>query len=117
MKRTVCFMVLISVFMIFGCKKVAVEDVAKDHVKKQFKLVDNAKLDLSKLKYTVIKKEGDKATVNISGPIQYDGQIILVKDGRKWKIEGSAKKCPKCGWGVAADFWTHCPWCTHKLHK
>ena len=87
MKRVVWIMMLISVFMFFGCKKVAVEDVAKDHVKKQFKLVDNAKLDLSKLKYTVIKKEGDKATVNISGPIQYDEQIILVKDGRKWKIE------------------------------
>ena len=36
---------------------------------------------------------------------------------RKWKVEGSAKKCPKCGWGVAEGFWAHCPWCTHKLRK
>jgi DNA-directed RNA polymerase subunit RPC12/RpoP len=36
---------------------------------------------------------------------------------RKWKIEGSSHKCPKCGWGIAEDFWTRCPWCAHKLRK
>jgi hypothetical protein len=36
---------------------------------------------------------------------------------RKWKIEGSAHKCPKCGWGVLKDFWTRCPWCEYKLRK
>jgi serine/threonine-protein kinase len=36
---------------------------------------------------------------------------------RKWKIEGSTHKCPKCGWGIIRDFWTHCPWCAHKLRE
>lgn len=36
---------------------------------------------------------------------------------RKWKIVGSAHKCPKCGWGVVKDFWTHCPWCEYKLQR
>lgn len=36
---------------------------------------------------------------------------------RKWKIEGSTDKCPKCGWGVLKDFWTKCPWCGQKLRK
>lgn len=35
---------------------------------------------------------------------------------KKWKIEGSAHKCPACGWGVLRDFWTHCPWCAQQLH-
>ena len=51
MKRMLYLGILMSIFMIFGCKKTSVEDVAKDHVKKQFKFVDKAELDLSKLKY------------------------------------------------------------------
>lgn len=34
---------------------------------------------------------------------------------RKWKIEGAAYKCPKCGWGVLRDYWKFCPWCTTSL--
>lgn len=30
---------------------------------------------------------------------------------QKWKLEGSSKTCGSCGWGVADDFWSHCPWC------
>ncbi|MCK5406374.1 MAG: protein kinase [Candidatus Krumholzibacteria bacterium] len=39
------------------------------------------------------------------------------KVSRKWKIESSAHKCPKCGWGTLKDFWTHCPWCAYKIRK
>ena len=42
--------------------------------------------DISKLKYTVTKKEGNAATVNVSGTINCDGQIFLVKEGGKWRI-------------------------------
>jgi hypothetical protein len=34
---------------------------------------------------------------------------------RKWKIAGSAHKCPKCGWGVLRDYWKYCPWCVTPL--
>jgi serine/threonine protein kinase len=36
---------------------------------------------------------------------------------RKWKIESSKDSCPKCGWGIVADFWSHCPWCGRKLES
>lgn len=39
------------------------------------------------------------------------------KVSKKWKIEGSDQRCPKCGWGVLKDFWTYCPWCEYKLRK
>ena len=86
MKKVMYLGVIISVLMIFGCGKATVEDVAKDHVKKQFSLDNNAKLDTSKLKYTVIEKEGNKATEKVSGTINYEGQIFLIKEGREWKI-------------------------------
>ena len=31
---------------------------------------------------------------------------------RKWKIPESTKTCRHCGWGVAAGYWSHCPWCS-----
>lgn len=34
---------------------------------------------------------------------------------RKWKVEGSCDRCKCCGWGIAKDYWTFCPWCTKKL--
>ena len=36
---------------------------------------------------------------------------------KKWKIESSKDTCPKCGWGIVADFWSHCPWCSRKLER
>jgi eukaryotic-like serine/threonine-protein kinase len=30
---------------------------------------------------------------------------------KPWLIEGSADKCPACGWGVVAEYWSYCPWC------
>lgn len=86
MKKIMYFGIVVSVLMILGCGKATVEDVAKEHVKKQFNLNNDVKLDFSKLKYTVTEKDDNNATVNVSGTIRYEGQIFLVKDGRKWKI-------------------------------
>ncbi len=36
---------------------------------------------------------------------------------RKWKIENSHDICPKCGWGIVKDLWSHCPWCGRKLER
>ena len=62
MRKILYLGIIVSVVMIFGCGKATIEDVAKDHVKKQFNLYKDVKLDISKLKYTVTKKEGDSAT-------------------------------------------------------
>ena len=86
MKRIVYLGIILSVVMLFACGKSSVEDVAKDYVKKQFAFDNNVKIDTSKLKYTVTKKEGNKATVSVSGSINFDGQLYLVKQGKKWKI-------------------------------
>jgi hypothetical protein len=37
------------------------------------------------------------------------------KTKRPWKLPGSATRCPHCRWGVDANFWDHCPWCTKAL--
>jgi hypothetical protein len=34
---------------------------------------------------------------------------------RKWHIPESKNSCRHCGWGVAAGYWTHCPWCAKRL--
>jgi len=86
MKRILYLGIILSVLMLFACGKASVEDVAKDYVKKQFASDNNVRINTSKLKYTVTKKEGNRATVRVSGEINFDGQLFLVKHGKKWKI-------------------------------
>ena len=86
MKKIVYLGIILSVLMLFACSKASIEDVAKEYVKKQCAFDNNVRVDTSKLKYTVTKKEGNKATVRVSGPISFDGQLYLVKQGKKWKI-------------------------------
>ena len=86
MKRIIYLGIILSVLMLFACGKATVEDVAKEYVKKQFAFDNNVKMDTSKLKYNVTKKEGNRATVKVSGTINFDGQLFLVKQGKKWKI-------------------------------
>jgi len=86
MRRIVYPGIILSVLILFACGKATVEDVAKEYVKKQFAFDNNVRIDTSKLKYTVTKKEGNRATVSVSGSINFDGQLFLVKSGKKWKI-------------------------------
>ena len=86
MKRMIYLGIILSFLMLFACGKASVEDAAKDYVKKQCAFDDNVRIDTSKLKYTVAKKQGNKATVKVSGIINFDGQLFLVKQGKKWKI-------------------------------
>lgn len=34
---------------------------------------------------------------------------------RKWTVTGTRARCPSCSWGVADDYWSHCPWCATEL--
>lgn len=86
MKRIIYFGIILSVLMLFACGKATVEDVAKEYVKKQCAFDNDFKIDTSKLKYTVTEKEGNRATVRVSGTINFDGQLFLVKSGKKWRI-------------------------------
>ena len=86
MRRIVYLGIILSVLMLFACGKATVEDAAKEYVKKQFAFDNKVSIDTSKLKYTVTEKEGNRATVRVSGTINFDGQLFLVKNGKKWKI-------------------------------
>lgn len=86
MKKVVYLGIILSILMLFACGKTSVEDVAKEYVKKQCAFDNNVRIDTSKLKYTVTKKESNRATVRVSGSINFDGQLFLVKQGKKWKI-------------------------------
>jgi serine/threonine-protein kinase len=37
------------------------------------------------------------------------------KQRRKWRIPESKHTCRHCGWGVAAGYWSHCPWCCKRV--
>jgi len=86
MKKIIYLGIILSVLMLVACGKATVEDVANNYVKKQCAFDNDFKIDTSKLKYTVTKKEGNRATVRVSGTINFDGQLFLVKSGKKWKI-------------------------------
>lgn len=36
---------------------------------------------------------------------------------RRWTIEGSKDRCPRCGWGVVLEHWSFCPWCGKRLNR
>lgn len=87
MKKIIYLGMILSVLMVFGCGKESVEDIAKDYVKKQFTLDTAGKIDTSNLTYTVTEdKEGNNATVKVSGTIKYEEQIHLIKENGKWII-------------------------------
>jgi hypothetical protein len=86
MKKVIYLGIILSVLMLFACGKTGVEDVAKEYVKKQCAFDKNVRIDTSKLKYKVTKKEGNSTIVKVSGTINIDGQLYLVKQGKKWTI-------------------------------
>lgn len=39
------------------------------------------------------------------------------KARHKWRIANCNDRCGSCGWGVAAEFWSCCPWCGKSVGK
>lgn len=37
------------------------------------------------------------------------------RTSKPWNLAGTRERCPKCRWGVASEFWDHCPWCASSL--
>jgi ribosomal protein L35AE/L33A len=87
MKKVACLGIILSVLVVFACGKASVEDAAKKYVKKQCAFDNNVNVDTSKLKYSVVRKTGNRAVVRVSGTINFDGQLYLVKKGSKWAID------------------------------
>jgi hypothetical protein len=86
MKRVACIGIILFVLTVFACGRSSVEDAAKSYVKKHLAFDNNVQVDASKLKYSVEKKAGNRAIVKVSGTINFDGRLFLVKQGSKWKI-------------------------------
>jgi serine/threonine-protein kinase len=40
-----------------------------------------------------------------------------IKVRKSWKIPGSKHKCPSCQWGIVAEFWNFCAWCSEPVEK
>lgn len=97
MKKWLLAVMMVGMAVLFGCNKPSPENVAKDYVKKVFNPEYHAKLDTSKLKYSVLEKKSNQATVKVSGNIYFEKDIELVKIGGKWKIkeEGKEMATPK----------------------
>lgn len=92
MKKRLFVGMMVGMAILFGCSKPSPENVAKDYVKKVFKPEYHAKLDTSGLKYSVVEKENNQATVKVSGNIYFEKDIELVKIGGKWKLKEEGKE-------------------------
>lgn len=86
MKKLLMVTGMFAVFFVFGCAKYDPQNVAKDHVEKQFKSGLPIKADTSGLKYDIVEKTDTHATVAVSGTVGFEGKIFLVKQGKNWKI-------------------------------
>lgn len=40
-----------------------------------------------------------------------------VKVRKPWKLQGSNNRCPSCDWGIVAEYWDYCAWCTEPVEK
>lgn len=86
MKKLLVVTVIFAAFLVAGCAKHDPENVAKDYVEKQFKSDQPVKADTSGLKYTLVEKTDTRATIEVSGTLDVEGKIYLVKEGKNWKI-------------------------------
>ncbi|MBW1841667.1 MAG: hypothetical protein JRI75_07715 [Deltaproteobacteria bacterium] len=86
MRKLLVVTMIIAVFMVFGCAKYDPQNVAEDFVKEQFQSDQPIKVNTSRLKYKIVEKTDSRATIEVYGTIDVAGQIMLVKEGKKWKI-------------------------------
>jgi hypothetical protein len=86
MKKVLCLVMILAMAMAWGCAKKGPEDVAKDYVKKQLIANDSFKVNTSQLTYEAVEKDDGTAVVKVSGTIQFNSNILLVKENNKWII-------------------------------
>jgi len=87
MKKVLCLVMVLAMAMVLGCAKNNPEDVAKAFVKKQLNINNSIRVNTSQLTYEVLEKDNGNATVRVSGTIDFDSDIYLVKENNKWIIE------------------------------
>ncbi len=82
----------LATFSIVGCggdKEVNAEDFTKSIVMGKF--TDDA-CDLSDLDYKVIQDDGETATIEVEGDIEYKEILSLVKKDGKWMLASDVVK-------------------------
>jgi hypothetical protein len=86
MRKLLVVTVIFAAFLVFACGKHDPQSVARDYVEKQFKGDQPIRTDMSGLKYEIVEKTDNHATIQVSGTVNFEGKIYLVKEGRNWKI-------------------------------
>ncbi|SHF62634.1 hypothetical protein SAMN02745206_02366 [Desulfacinum infernum DSM 9756] len=87
MKRILCVLMAVGMVTALGCAKKGPEEAAKNFLEKQ--IVAKHKgitMDASKLSYKVVEQGEDTAVVAVTGTIEVDAQIPLVKKGGSWVV-------------------------------
>jgi hypothetical protein len=87
MKRFLCVLMAVGLVAAAGCAKKGPEEAAKSFLEKQ--IVSKHKgirMDASKLSYKVVEQGEDTAVVAVTGTIEVDAQIPLVKKGGSWVV-------------------------------
>lgn len=82
----------LAAFSIVGCggdKELNAEDFTKSVIAEQFK---GDVCDISDLDYKVIQDDGETATVEVEGEIEYKDILSLVKKDGKWMLASAVVK-------------------------
>ena len=86
MKKLLVVTMIIAAFLVSGCAKYDPQNVAEDYVEEQFQSDQPIKVNTSRLKYKIVEKTDSSAIIEVYGTIDVAGQIMLVKQGKKWEI-------------------------------
>ena len=96
MKSVVCFVLAMGLLAVAGCQKSKPEDAARAFMNRQIPAHQGFDLDTSGLEYKVVQESSDTAKVLITGDIEVNAELNLVKADGGWKVdekgEGIEKK-------------------------
>ncbi|MEJ5348763.1 MAG: hypothetical protein WHS46_08755 [Desulfosoma sp.] len=91
MRRLLCVFMVLGLMVSFGCAKKEPPDAAKAYVQEQIAKHKGFQMDTSKLKYQVVEQKADTAKVSVTGTIEVNMVLPLVKKGNDWVVEEKAE--------------------------
>ncbi len=91
MRRLLCVFMALGLMVSFGCAKKEPPDAAKAYVQEQIAKHKGFQMDTSKLKYQVVEQKADTAKVSVTGTIEVNTVLPLVKKGNEWVVAEKAE--------------------------
>ncbi|SMC24450.1 hypothetical protein SAMN02746041_01999 [Desulfacinum hydrothermale DSM 13146] len=95
MKRFLCVLMAVGLVAAAGCAKKGPEEAAKSFLEKQ--IVSKHKgieMDTSNLTYKVVEQDETSAVVEVTGTIEVEARIPLVRKGGSWVV-GQKERAPE----------------------